>query len=102
MAPCSLICLAVILLPAVAVALAAQNASLAAFSAALNSSLREIDILGRMGGEEFAVLLPNTSLEESALLAERVRQTIASTPFATVGGVLTITICVCFKDGCNA
>ena len=72
----------------------AGDLALQQVSAALKSSLREIDILGRMGGEEFAVLLPNTSLEESALLAERVRQTIATTPFATVVGVLTITICI--------
>jgi diguanylate cyclase (GGDEF)-like protein/PAS domain S-box-containing protein len=61
---------------------------------ALKSNLREIDVLGRMGGEEFAVLLPDTSLEDAALLAERVRQTIENTPFEIPGDVLKITVCI--------
>jgi diguanylate cyclase (GGDEF)-like protein len=65
-------------------------------AAVLKSSLREIDILGRIGGEEFAALLPNTPLSDATLLAERVRQSIASTPFPTQGNALikTITISV--------
>ncbi|QKF67429.1 multi-sensor domain-containing diguanylate cyclase [Arcobacter venerupis] len=35
--------------------------------------LRDIDILGRIGGEEFAVLLPETNLEDSIKVAERMR-----------------------------
>lgn len=61
---------------------------------ALKSNLREIDVLGRMGGEEFAVLLPNTSLNDAALLAERVRQTMENTSFEIPGNALKITICV--------
>jgi diguanylate cyclase (GGDEF)-like protein len=60
----------------------------------LKSSLREIDILGRMGGEEFAVLLPNISLHEAAILAERVRKTIAGMSVAIQGASLTITISI--------
>jgi diguanylate cyclase (GGDEF)-like protein len=63
-------------------------------AAALKSSLREIDILGRMGGEEFAVLLPNTSLHEAAILAERVQQIIANTLFDLPGASLTIPITI--------
>jgi diguanylate cyclase (GGDEF)-like protein/PAS domain S-box-containing protein len=44
----------------------------------MKSSLREIDLLGRLGGEEFAVLLPNTLLDVAVLLAERVRHSIAN------------------------
>lgn len=36
-------------------------------------TLREIDIIGRIGGEEFAVLLPETGLEEAIAVAERLR-----------------------------
>jgi diguanylate cyclase (GGDEF)-like protein len=61
----------------------------------LKSSLRETDVLGRMGGEEFAALLSNTSLDEAVLLAERVRQTIANTPFDTLGEALSISITIC-------
>ncbi|OGP68915.1 MAG: hypothetical protein A2031_05850 [Deltaproteobacteria bacterium RBG_19FT_COMBO_43_11] len=63
-------------------------------AASLKSSLREIDILGRLGGEEFAVLLPNTSLEGAVLLAERVRQTIANMSFKTPGDVLISTVTI--------
>ncbi|MCJ7435705.1 MAG: diguanylate cyclase [Anaerolineales bacterium] len=72
----------------------AGDRALQQVAVALKSSLREIDILGRMGGEEFAVLLPNTSLGEAVLLAERVRRTMANTSFVTLGASLTITITV--------
>jgi diguanylate cyclase (GGDEF)-like protein len=72
----------------------AGDLALQQVAAALKSSLREIDILGRLGGEEFAVLLPNTSLEGAALLAERMRQTIANTSFKTPGDVLISTITI--------
>ncbi len=58
----------------------------------LKSSLREIDILARIGGEEFAVLLPNTGQEDAAVLAERVRRLIQDTPCETSGEAITITI----------
>jgi diguanylate cyclase (GGDEF)-like protein/PAS domain S-box-containing protein len=72
----------------------AGDMALQQVAAVLKSSLREIDILGRMGGEEFAVLLPSTSLHEAAVLAERVQQTIANTPFEMPGASLTITITI--------
>ncbi|MCX6078258.1 MAG: PAS domain S-box protein, partial [Chloroflexi bacterium] len=58
----------------------------------LKSSLREIDILARIGGEEFAVLLPNMGQDEAAVLAERVRKLIQDTPFETGGEAIPITI----------
>ena len=42
--------------------------------------LRQEDLLCRVGGEEFAILLPNTSLAQAEQVAERIRQTIAATP----------------------
>lgn len=39
-------------------------------------NLRNTDILGRIGGEEFAVFMPETSLENAALVAERLRREI--------------------------
>lgn len=39
-------------------------------------TLREIDLIGRIGGEEFAVLLPQTGLEEAMVVAERLRKAI--------------------------
>ncbi len=43
-------------------------------------TLREIDIPGRLGGEEFAVLLPETDADRAMDVAERLRSVIADTP----------------------
>ena len=40
--------------------------------------LREVDILARLGGEEFAVLLPDTGLEGARLVAERLREALGA------------------------
>ncbi|SFW83624.1 diguanylate cyclase (GGDEF) domain-containing protein [Pseudomonas sp. NFACC09-4] len=42
----------------------------------INSSFRATDIHGRLGGEEFAILLPNTSIEVATEIAEELIQTI--------------------------
>jgi diguanylate cyclase len=47
--------------------------------------LRNSDIVGRYGGEEFAALLPNSNLQESLLLAERLRREIETTLFTDIG-----------------
>ncbi len=40
-------------------------------------TLREVDIVGRVGGEEFAIMLPETGLDEAVEIAERLREAIA-------------------------
>ncbi|HEY3025010.1 MAG TPA: diguanylate cyclase [Pyrinomonadaceae bacterium] len=47
----------------------------------LKSSLRLADVASRYGGEEFCILLPQTALDEAAVIAERIRQMIHSTPY---------------------
>ncbi|MYM94885.1 GGDEF domain-containing protein [Duganella vulcania] len=49
---------------------------LARFAATVKSALRSIDTLGRYGGEEFIVLLPDNDLQGAAVVAERVRQAV--------------------------
>jgi diguanylate cyclase (GGDEF)-like protein len=49
--------------------------------------LRDIDSIGRIGGEEFAILLPNTNGERAAEVAERLRKTIAETGIALEQGL---------------
>ena len=44
------------------------------FVAKINALLRQPDLLGRFGGEEFVVLLPETSLEEALIVTERIRE----------------------------
>ena len=43
---------------------------------ALRSSLRESDVCGRYGGEEFLVVLPETGTEEASIVAERIRSRV--------------------------
>uniref|UniRef100_Q47C76 Sensor protein FixL n=1 Tax=Dechloromonas aromatica (strain RCB) TaxID=159087 RepID=Q47C76_DECAR len=45
----------------------------------IGDSLRDSDIAGRMGGEEFAILLPETDLEQASIMAERLRKQVAET-----------------------
>jgi diguanylate cyclase (GGDEF)-like protein len=51
--------------------------ALAAASAALRGSLRESDLVGRYGGEEFLILLPDTPLDGALVLAEKLRAELA-------------------------
>jgi diguanylate cyclase (GGDEF)-like protein len=59
--------------------------------ATLRTSLRAVDIVGRLGGEEFSALLPNTSLAQAAVIAERLRSTIERLSFKVHDGQLQIT-----------
>jgi len=56
--------------------------ALANVGAALRSVLRESDFAGRTGGEEFAVLLPDTDVAGATLTAERIRSAIAEASIA--------------------
>jgi diguanylate cyclase (GGDEF)-like protein len=53
--------------------------------------LRKIDLVGRLGGEEFGVLLPETSLKDALIAAERLRETIANTTIEFKGDEIAVT-----------
>lgn len=65
---------------------------LAEFATLCHEMLREEDIIGRLGGEEFAVVLPLTPLVASSPLAERLRSEIAEYDFGIASGQLTASI----------
>ncbi len=56
---------------------AAGDQVLQRIGAAISASLRDNDIAGRLGGEEFAILLPNTPPDTAIEVAERLRALIA-------------------------
>lgn len=58
------------------------------------SQLRIIDVIGRYGGEEFAVALPETDIEAAEHIAERLRTTVENTSFVTLHGSISLTISV--------
>jgi diguanylate cyclase (GGDEF)-like protein len=58
----------------------------------IKAALREFDLVGRFGGEEFVVLLENTSLHTARQVAERIRRRIGSGPVDTGNATVNITI----------
>jgi diguanylate cyclase (GGDEF)-like protein len=70
---------------------AAGDQVLAEVARRLRGSIRAIDLIGRYGGEEFVLVLPETALPGAGLLGERLRLAIANTPVATLDGPLAIT-----------
>lgn len=57
------------------------NAILAEIGGMLKVSARASDLVGRMGGDEFLVILPNTNQDEAQIVAERMRERIESHKF---------------------
>jgi two-component system cell cycle response regulator len=54
---------------------------LSVFAQRLKTNLRGVDLIARMGGEEFLVVIPRVSNERAQHLAERLRAVVAETPF---------------------
>lgn len=59
----------------------AGDTALRLISSAIKSVIRSVDLVGRVGGEEFAVFLPQADRDVAARVAERIRLAVASTTF---------------------
>ena len=70
----------------------AGDAVLKQFAEILQREVREIDRVGRYGGEEFLVLLPGTVLDAAVTFAERVRTAVEAHTFAFDGGSIQRTV----------
>jgi diguanylate cyclase (GGDEF)-like protein len=55
---------------------------------------RDADVVARVGGEEFAVLLPETSLDDSCAVGERLRRLVAARPLEDGGRNIPVTVSV--------
>ena len=64
------------------------------FVSLVENILRPTDMLGRMGGEEFAVLLPQTTNQEAALIAERIRTTLDASPASFAQATIPVTVSI--------
>ncbi len=60
----------------------------------MTQGIREVDILGRYGGEEFGLFLPETPMADALLLAKRLRRLVSETPFDTSAGPIYITMSI--------
>jgi diguanylate cyclase (GGDEF)-like protein len=75
---------------------------LAQVCATVRERLRRTDRIGRLGGEEFAVLLPDTEQEGALVLAETLRRAVAALEVLTPSGPLAVTVSIglaTFKPG---
>ena len=76
------------------------------FGAMCQEALRDVDIIGRIGGEEFAILLPSTDGKHAVEVAERLRQAVATSIIAlgegkTVKFTVSIGIVILKKSDTN-
>jgi diguanylate cyclase (GGDEF)-like protein len=68
----------------------------------LNGSLRTVDSLGRIGGEEFLVVAPETNMDGAAVLGERIRSSVENHVFAYKDAIIKVTVSAGFavvEDG---
>jgi len=70
---------------------AAGDNVLQIFVEAVEEEIRSTDVLGRVGGEEFALILPDTPLHSASHLAERVRERIARYPYLAGQELIDVT-----------
>lgn len=70
---------------------AAGDKALKSFSQRLSKALRNRDIVARVGGEEFAIFLPDSDQETAEHIAERLRAKIAKNPISVDGARIPIT-----------
>lgn len=77
------------------------DAVLKQVAALITETIRGFDTVGRMGGEEFLVLFPNTDLDKAKLASERIRARIENHPFEGVGKI-TVSAGIAEHDGSDA
>lgn len=58
----------------------------------LQHAVRSLDVVGRYGGEEFCCILPETDLEQAAVLGERLREQVENSPFSYMNERYSVTI----------
>jgi diguanylate cyclase (GGDEF)-like protein len=69
----------------------AGDAVLQSVAKVVQTELRPGDLLARVGGEEFALLLPQTALAQGALIAERIRKALAGASISRDGRTIHVT-----------
>ena len=73
---------------------AAGDRALQAFAGTVRASVRDTDVLARWGGEEFVLMLTDTSAEHARELLERIRQAVQALEIAHSAGSLQLTVSI--------
>ncbi|GGY64357.1 sensor domain-containing diguanylate cyclase [Pseudoduganella albidiflava] len=68
------------------------DAVLRAFAQALRDTFRAVDVVARLGGEEFAVLLPSTSVPQACAVAQRLLAAVSALTVKVDGVAVTFTV----------
>lgn len=72
---------------------------LRAFAAVARAAVRDGDVVARLGGEEFGVLLPGTAREQASVVCERLRVAAAEAPVLLPGGLARVTASAGLAEG---
>jgi len=72
----------------------AGDAVLVELARRLTDATREVDVVTRFGGEEFALILPKTPVPGTMRLASKVREVVADEPFAAGNALIPVTVSV--------
>jgi len=67
---------------------------LKALVAKCTQTLRDTDLLGRLGGEEFAIILPESDMAAAMEVGERLRQTLSEIKISTDRGAIQVTVSI--------
>lgn len=70
-------------------------------AALMSDTVRDVDTVGRYGGEEFAIILPHTSIAQAQPLAERLRNLIETHAFDVEDGTVRLTASIGIAEVCN-
>ncbi|MFP4159835.1 MAG: PAS domain S-box protein [Desulfobacterales bacterium] len=70
---------------------ASGDMALCSFAGMISETIRETDVAGRLGGEEFALLLPETTLDDAMLLTQRILSEVRKNIVSTDAGDIKFT-----------
>lgn len=79
----------------------AGDEALKLVASVIRDTLRGADVAARFGGEEFAILLPQTTDDEAAMIAERIRSNIENSQFQHRSVTVSIGVASCSSDLCS-
>ncbi|MGA0594719.1 GGDEF domain-containing protein [Enterovirga sp. CN4-39] len=79
---------------------AAGDRALVGFALACKAQLRPRDLIGRIGGEEFCIVLPETGVAEACRIAEDIRRVVAAIDLSSDRGRVSLSASIGLAQGC--